>query len=412
MSSYRFDAAFPDGHFVSDYMEFASRQTDAAYEYHEAVALTLLATATPDVRAHIKQFPNALRTNLYVALVGSTSKSRKSTAKDIGIDLARRVFPTAVIADKSTPEAFAMELADHNRVPALWGIDEFAALLVQMHRRDHLQGLVSLVLELYGKPDHIYKRVKGNVEIRDAHLTIIGCAADTVFDALHTTDVESGLLPRFAIIFPDTKPARMPFAALTAADDEKRNALVRRLAAIAPQQRDSNGRWMGEPRIAEFGQDAFAAIDRFAQQVEERHDGEMFRRLLPMVLKVAILSAMGSASALTFGLDGTRPVAVEDVEAAIKVISRWARFAEVFTQRLGASKVDNLIRRAIAFFESRKAEYAPRRTIARHLHVDNRVFADVEKTMLDRELIAVVVNQGSKQRLWKWLEFNEQEKAA
>jgi hypothetical protein len=409
MSDYRFDAAFPADHFVSRYIAYASRQTDAAHEYHEALALALMATATPDVRAEIKQFPHALRTNLYIALVGSTSKSRKSTAKDIAIDVAQRAFPSALLSDTSTPEAFAMELAEHRQQASLWGIDEFAALLVQMHRREYLAGLVKLVLELYGKPDYVYKRVKGNVAIRDAHLTIIGCAADTVFDALHSHDVESGLLPRFAIVYPERKPPRLPFAASAETDQKERNELVYRLSKIAPP-RDDQGRWTGDPRRAFLTRDAFEAVDVFAQEHENTYDGEMFRRLLPMVLKVAVLASVGSA-AFALGRDGVT-VTVDDVRSAITVVSRWTRFADAFTRRLGESRVENLVRRASDFLRTRNKEFVTRRAVARHLHIDSRAFADVERTMLDRELIEHVVVRDSKQRCWKWLDFVKEEGTA
>lgn len=407
MSSYSFDAAFPAGHFVTDYIGYASRQTDAAYEYHEAIALSLLAAATPDVRAEIKQFPHGLRTNLYVALIGSTSKSRKSTAKDIGVDLLQRAFPFALLPDKATPEAFASKLADQRKRASLWAIDEFAALLVQMHRREYLAGLVSLGLSLYQQPNHTYERQKGNIVIQDAHLTIIGCAADTVFDNLHKADVESGLLPRFAIVMPEHKPERLPFAASADDDATTKNRLVSRLSAMAPT-RDDQGRWIGESRIAAFSGEAFNAVDRFAQEHETRYDGEMFRRLIAMLLKVAILSAIGSSG---FRLSGHTVVSVDDVASAEVVVARWSQFAEAFTQRLGESRVENLVRRASSFMQSRTKSVVARRAVARHLHVESRTFADVEKTMLDRELITVVTGQDSKARCWKWLEQAEGEAA-
>src|SRR5262245_56808494 len=131
MSDYAFDAAFARDHFVGAYTAYAARLTDAAHEYHEAAALVLLAMVTPDIRARFKPFPKGLRTNLYISLLGSTSISRKSTAKDIGVDLLMRMMPHALLSLKTTPEAFAAQLQKRPRQATLWAVDEFAALLVQ-----------------------------------------------------------------------------------------------------------------------------------------------------------------------------------------------------------------------------------------------------------------------------------------
>ena len=57
LTKYTFTPAFPDGHFVSDYIAYASARCDAAYEFHEAVALMLLSMATPDLVLHSRNFP-------------------------------------------------------------------------------------------------------------------------------------------------------------------------------------------------------------------------------------------------------------------------------------------------------------------------------------------------------------------
>src|ERR1035437_837579 len=312
MSDYVFDSAFPPGHFVADYIAYASDLCDAAHDYHEACALILLAIATPDVFARLKQFPAGLRTNLYVALVGETSTSRKSTAKDITIDTIKAAFPHVLLPDKSTPEAFASNLAGRKRQAALWPCDEYAALLKQIHRREYLAGLESMLLELYQHPDYTYKRVKDVVEIRESHLSVLGCAAFTLFDSLHQEDIESGLLPRHAIILPTTKPDYMAFAEMSQENLSARNALVKRLVAIAPQC-DGQGAWLGQPREARFTTAAFQAVDVFAQAHQGRYPGEMQARIVPMLLKIGLLSALGDPR---FLLNGTVLVDADDIVRA------------------------------------------------------------------------------------------------
>jgi len=414
MSEYVFDAAFPRDHFVGAYTAYAGQLTDAAHEYHEAVALVLLSTVTSDLRARFKPFPKGLRTNLYVALLGSTSITRKSTAKDIGVDLLTRVLPRALLSSKTTPEAFAEQLQDRPRQSSLWAVDEFAALLVQFQRRDYMTGLVDVLLELYnGVDEYTYSRTKKPVIIRSPHLSVIGCAADTVFDALHLHDIESGLLPRFAIVMPESKPSRLPFFESGDEDTAARNNLVSQLNKLCPK-RGEDGQVIGAPREVRFQPQTLDVIDQFAKEQEERHTGAMFRRLMPMVLKVAVLSAVG-AFRLTIGNDII--VTAEDASAAITVVSRWTRFAGAFMERLSESKTEVLVRRASEFMRTRKNPTVARRAVARRLHVDSRLFADVERTLLDRELIKMVEHKAHAAgptggtKCWVWLEEKTDEEA-
>src|SRR5262245_57438763 len=106
LSPYSFAPAFPPGHFVQDYLDYAAERTDAAYEFHEAGALIALAIATPNVRATLAPYPAGLPTNLYVLGVGPSTTSRKSTAKNIAQSLVEDVSPFARLADLASPEAF------------------------------------------------------------------------------------------------------------------------------------------------------------------------------------------------------------------------------------------------------------------------------------------------------------------
>jgi hypothetical protein len=406
MSDYTFDPAFARDHFIGKYIAYASRQTDAAHEYHEAIGLVLLSMVTPDIRARLRPFPKGLRTNLYVALIGSTSKSRKSTAKDIGVDILTRVLPEVLLSSKSTPEAFAEQLESRPHQSSLWAVDEFAALMVQLQRRDYLAGLVDILLELYnGVDEYRYVRTKRPVHIQAPHLSVIGCAADTVFESLHTHDVESGLLPRFAVVMPEDKPKRLPFYATGDDDTAARNELVRELAALCPK-RDDEGR-VTEARNACFQPQALEVIDNYAEEHEEHYNGAMFRRLMPMVLKVSLLSAIGAWHLTTMGRDIV--VTSADAHAALKVIKRWTEFAEAFVQRLGESRMEILVRRASEFM-SQGAPHVARRDVARYLRLDARLLADVEKTLVDRELIRVGDFKehaaGPAIRCWQWLGGN------
>jgi hypothetical protein len=88
---YAFENAFTPDHFVWQWIDFFSDQCDAAYEFFEATALLALSMATHAMSVHLSGAADPLRTNLYLAFVGDTTTSRKSTAKDFLVKVARAI---------------------------------------------------------------------------------------------------------------------------------------------------------------------------------------------------------------------------------------------------------------------------------------------------------------------------------
>src|SRR5262245_22259163 len=74
--AYTFAPALPAGHFVSEFIRYAAECSDTAHEYYEAVAFILLAVATPQVRARLRQYPGGLPTAFYAILIGDSTRSR------------------------------------------------------------------------------------------------------------------------------------------------------------------------------------------------------------------------------------------------------------------------------------------------------------------------------------------------
>ena len=97
-------------------------------------------------------------------------------------------------------------------------VDEFGELLEKLTHAKHMAGLKGLLLTVYGGDNYTYrrhsKRMKGGDRVDDAddvtdpHLNILGATTPAIFEKLTAQDVRSGLLTRFAMIMPSTKPAR------------------------------------------------------------------------------------------------------------------------------------------------------------------------------------------------------------
>ncbi len=406
-TAYRFDTPFPKGHFVRDYLEYAAKRTDASHAYHEAAGLALLALATPNVRARLDPYPLGLPTNLYVLVLGDSTRSRKSTAISLAADIADAAIPRGRIAEGFSPEAFVETLSARPRDSTLWAPDEFGETLLKLRNTKYMAGLVGLLLTLYAGGDYEArrhsKRIKGGDKVEDIdrieapNLTILGAATPAIFEGLTESDVTSGLLPRFAIVHPTTQPARKPFYDVQTGTETQRNGLVQRLHGIHHAA-------IGQSHAVEFQPGALEVLDAFAESLEESTETNeaaktMQQRLTAMAIKVALLSAAGWSTGLP--TTGPLPVSVQDGEMAVTTVRRWAADAKTFAARVGETQFETKLAKCLRLVQQHTA--IPRNDIARAVHVPKKLMDEIEATLLDREQIVTAEkpsDHGPNQLLW------------
>jgi Protein of unknown function (DUF3987) len=393
LEPYAFAAPVPPGHFLADYIAYAAERTDAAHEFHEAAALVLLASATPGVKAKLRQYARGLATNLYVLIAGPSTGSRKSTAKNFARDVHDAVLPDAALADLTSPEGFLEQLARRSGQPSTWLIDEMGDLLDKLHHARHMAGLRGCLLSLYDGIDYRYvrhsKRTKAGTAVadedwvRDPHLSLLGAATEAVFDTLTSADVTSGLLMRFAIVMPARKPARRPFEEGPPALADARDALARRLHALLAWATTG-------PRRVTFAPGALAHLDTFAATLEasgadlSERERAMLRRLDAMTIKLSMLVAAGRPETP----DGDRlTVTLADASAAVTIAARWRADAVAFAGRIGETEHERQVERCLRVISGKPR--VDRRDVAQRVHLAKRALDDVEATLQDRGLIRV-----------------------
>lgn len=395
-SDYHFETAFPPDHFVAKYIAYASQMTDAAHEYHEALAVALLSACTPGLRAHLSAWPNGLSTNLYMVMVGSSTRSRKSTAIGRMKGLLARVDDMALFPDRFSTEAMLEQLAMRPRRPAIWFPDEWGQVLENMPRQPLLE---DALLRLYDSPrtyDYARhsKRIKGGDKVEDhdrvvdPHWGIVGATTEAVFDAISSRAVQSGFLPRFAYIYPEHLPERMALKASAPAAADAERELVTYLRNLY--------QWstiVFDTAVVRFEEDALALIDDFMIEVEEAGD-TMLARLPPMALKVAMLASAGSYVPSNPLLE----VTVEHARIGVALVRRWGEFARRFANDIGG--FDAMERRfhgrcdkALAFV--RVTSRRSRQEVMRELRVSAEELDRIQRTLHERGVIALKQGEAS-----------------
>jgi Protein of unknown function (DUF3987) len=396
---YRFAAAFPADHFVTAFIDYAAECTDAAHEFFEAGGLVCLATVTPNVRARLRQYPNGLPTALYAMLIGDSTRSRKSTAKNLVKDLLHRVLPDALLAEHASPEAFVEQLAERSGDSTAWLIDEIGETIDRLHHQTYLAGLRGLLLELYEGGDYTFKRttkrtkdgepVKDELRIEQAHLSVLGCTTPSLFEILTARDINSGFLARFALVMPERKPARRPFYEAGEGDERARNLLTTRLHAIMVWAASAT-------RRVSFEADALVIIDRFCEQLESEDGPDraaaMLQRLGAMTIKLAMLAAIGRAGATDHEALAVSP---QDAEIAVTVATHWKCYALAVADRVGENELERTIERCLSYARKR-GPHVNRRDVARVVHLAKDLLDKVQATLEDRGHIAVTVTRGER----------------
>lgn len=409
--NYQFECAFPPGHFVARYVDYARQRTDAPHEYHETLGVMLLAACTPGVRAFLDPWPFGLATNLYAVLVGSSTRTRKSTATRITKEILRRIDPGAVFPDRFSPEAFVEQLSYRPRVPSIWFPDEWGKVVEQLPRDPKFEdGL----LQLYDSPpewDYARhsKRMKGGdtVEdqdkVRDPHFFVIGATTEAVFDSLSNASIESGFLPRHAFVYPEKLPQRRKLTDSSPHLKPLQDALVGYLRGVYEWSQLA----FGEISVA-FDDAALELLDAYQEEIEDG-DETAISRMQAMAIKVSMLSAVGGLDLTGESPQRVLPITVEDALRGIAMARRWADAALRFAQEAGG--FDRVERRfqqrcakALRFLKVREACH--RQDIMRVMRVSSEELDRIQRQLVDEGLLFVAQGESAGGRpplIWKYV---------
>jgi len=373
---YQFEPAFSEDSFVGKYLAYCREMTDASEHYGEACALSLLSGATPLLRAKLGPYPKGLRTNLYLLLVGGSTRSRKSTSQGIMTDLLDNSFPRVKLPNRMTTEALINDMSMRKGSATMWCPDEFGAMLAQINKRDYLKGIEELLLTIYGGDDYEYNKVDGDavrtIRITQPHLGVLGASTPETIALSGPNAMLGGLLPRFGIVFPTVLPNARP------AQD------VRDLSGDKVALRDhlfSVGAFSQRQIHMSFTRGALELLNEAEYKIVDT--GTHTARLPTALYKVAVLSAAG---------DLRGEVTVSDAESAVRAVGRWVEGANNLQPYLRGRSQDMEFERYMSLALDALKDNAGnvhRSVIARAILVDFQKMNRIEATLVDRGYITV-----------------------
>lgn len=390
----------PDG-FVERYIKWASDLSDAAKQYHQAGAFTIL-SALLCGHVILPTSYGSIIPNLWFMILGDTTLTRKSTSMDMAVDLLSEIDPEAVMATDGTLEGLMTILSGRPKKPSVFLRDEFSGLLDSMIRKDYMAGMPEMLTKLYdGK---MMKRVlkRESFEVHDPRLIMFtGGIKTKVTQILTMEHVASGFMPRFIFITAESDITRIkPIGPPTDIDMGDRDKLLEELAKIKEHYQGFEPMKIGDQELtlampkehkAVLSKEAWLRYNQLEMKLTQYGmDSEMpdamtavGGRLANSILKAAVLMS----AARQFNAKTTVYVTEDDILRAIKYGEAWRTYADEVISNVGITGDERLIGKIEAFIRQRGTIGVNRSTLLRTFKLTARQGRELLDTMVQRNII-------------------------
>lgn len=393
--------------FVERYIKWASDLTDAAPQYHQAGAFTILSAILAGSIRLYTSFGTVIP-NLWFMILADTTLTRKTTAMNIAMDLLQEVNPDAIMGTDGSPEGIFSALKDRAKRPSIYLRDEFTGLLDSMTHKDYMAGMGEQLTKLYD--GQTLKRLLRKEEIKITNPVFIifaGGIKTKTQDLLTEEHINSGFIPRFIFITANADPSRVrPVGPPIIRDQEARGRIFDELFNLNIQYNSPRLVIMPDSKtsgniIPEFAakltDEAWARYNELettltnaALDSELTYLTPVYDRLAKSTLKAAILLAASHQ-----GETGdVITVEVADIVHAIYYCKNWHMYVSEIVGGIGKSQDERMIDKIVEFVSSHKSMGAGRSDIMRKFKLDARRAELLLTTIVQRRLLFTTSFQG------------------
>lgn len=388
--------------FVERYIKWATELSDAAPQYHQAGAFTLL-SAIMSGAVRLPTSFGVVIPNIWFMILADTTLTRKSTSMRIAMNVLEEVSPEAVMATDGSVEGILSSLRDRARVPSIYLRDEFAGLLDAMSHKDYMAGMMETFTKLYDGDS--LKRVLRKEEIKITQPVFLMYTAGTktrIQNMLTEGHIDSGFIPRFIFITAVADPSRVrPVGPPAPVNVEEKEKIVQELfdinfrfnsprLVIMPNGMESaNLRPQFEAKMTAEAWDRYnkleSTLTNAALDAELDHLTPVYDRLAKSTLKAAILLAASYQ-----GADSTDVLVTEDdMIHAIYYCRQWYRYANEIVNSIGDSQDERVMKQIQEFVAGTRELGVTRAEIMRKFKLDSRRADLLLTTLSQRSLIAM-----------------------
>jgi len=362
--------------FVDQYVKWVASRTDSAEVYQHSMAYMLLACIFGGAGYLPLAWGNT-ELNLWVLILGDTTRTRKSTAKSILMEILH-AYETQTgikidVGSDATSEALHVELGKRDGAASLQHKDEINGWFGSLYSKQYMSGVLEALTELYDGHVPVVLRTgkdSGNKKRSRTAFNFVGVGIrKRTAEILTRNHFESGFLARMLWAVADPPPRQKGSEDLFFQEGTRTNHYAAVLE-IVEELMTRAAMWSTE-RPSPITMDA-AALKRYnqwaedgMQRAERFDDGEAvvpaFQRMKTSVAKAAALLAM---------YDQTDTITLRHLLPAIRQSELWFRDMLRMAGEVSASEFERRLDEVEGFIaageDKMKPEVAIRKKFPRH----------------------------------------------
>ena len=387
----KFSCNLPTDHFITRFTGYGTAISDAYRVYWFMAAIFILGVIA-DKKLMFKTSMATFYMNVWIYILGDSSLARKTTAIQKAYDMLKAVvgsrFVNACIPNTFSPEAFTEHMSNFNHAP--WIRDEAAGVLSIM-QKDYMRGFKDDLMQLYDC--HQITRMlrtkksaeKSRFDVLDPYLNLFFASTGAALGYnLDLIDKETGFLARFVFAYPqDEKENYMPLDKGAAIHSELEEICISQLTTITAQI-DAIPLCIDmthSPNARAYYNVWQETRDKEAAALKDGYSSQIFSRLNPFVMKLAMAFEMGSSD-----FDPTRPIREEYFREACRLVDTYfmPTTRHVY-DTIGTANKDNQIEK-IALYLTRHSGHATRKEIMRDVKIKSKEMTEYLLTMEECEM--------------------------
>lgn len=393
--------------FLDRYIKWASSKTDAAEQYHQAGAYTILSSLICE-SVMLETSVGNIIPNLWFMLLGDTTLTRKTTAMSMAMRLLNGVYEEALMATDASIEGLLTELQNRPGRTSLFLRDEFSGMLDAMARKDYYAGMVEMLAKLYDGERQ--KRIlrKETIDVQNPRFIIFaGGIKSRILELFNLNLVINGFIPRFIFITAEADKANYrPMTAPTKGQEVVSSELLKELSEIrehynstqtmqiAGQQFDRRKEF-----IARLTPDAWTRYAELEQRlVFIGSDSDSPETITPTLQRLCI-SALKAAVLIAASYQrnpNTVEVGLQDLLIAISYMESWVGYSLEVIYNAGKTSSEKTVERALYLIEHGRSTRAD---LMSAMHLGSREAGVLLDTLEQRGFINRVRTSGRGERL-------------
>ena len=396
------EGCYPKTGFIPLYLEYARPLTEARDQFHLATALAVLSIAY-ERRIYIQE-SSPIFANLYLAIVGYSSASKKSTSIRIGLKLLDNIFPErTTLTNVFTPEGLQSAFEEYPR--QLIEIDELGGFLGQVSKKSYMSGTTDILNSLYDCPPNFSKRLaEKTLEFDDPYPVVIcGSPFRWLADEVNSTLKEGGFLARFQWFITLDRLKKEDLKPITPAPNVNlKNKLIQKLEDIRSMEEEDQVLYTYDDQATELYCRFYEEQKLSLQNEQSEQIGPYVERLLTAVKKFALIFQ---------ATKGEGKVITEQTMREAIALCRWLRgnIEHLFQDHFHESKIDELCHKTLKALKGLSGEekrWCTLREITQNVRgLNSKNKTDIIETLMDKGLIQTKPgskNKGSREDYRGW----------